>query len=94
MFGTNPRFTPHLPSPCSPQEQPNAAAAVPTEDEEEEERRYALDPSQRLVCRFYENQYPEIEEVACLCFMFLLAVFLALHESVALVISNRLTFNY
>ena len=25
--------------------------------------RYALDPAQKLVCRFYEKQYPELEEV-------------------------------
>jgi len=30
--------------------------------------RYALDPAQRLVCRFYENQYPELEEVNRLVF--------------------------
>ena len=34
-----------------------------TAEEAEEERQYALDPAQRLVCRFYENQYPELEEV-------------------------------
>lgn len=38
-------------------------AAAQEEEDEEEELRYALDPSQRLVCRFFENQYPEIEEV-------------------------------
>jgi translation initiation factor 2 subunit 1 len=32
-------------------------------EDEEEDLKYQLDPSQRLVCRFYENQYPEIEEV-------------------------------
>jgi translation initiation factor 2 subunit 1 len=32
-------------------------------EDEEEERRYLLDPAQKLVCRFYENQYPDLEEV-------------------------------
>ena len=34
-----------------------------TAEEEEEERRYLVDPAQKLVCRYYENQYPELEEV-------------------------------
>lgn len=34
-----------------------------TEEDAEEERRYQLDPAQKLVCRFYENQYPDLEEV-------------------------------
>jgi hypothetical protein len=34
-----------------------------TTEDLEEERRYLLDPAQKLVCRFYENQYPELEEV-------------------------------
>jgi translation initiation factor 2 subunit 1 len=37
--------------------------AQQSEEEDDEDRKYQLDPSQRLVCRFYENQYPEIEEV-------------------------------
>ena len=32
-------------------------------EEAEEERRYQLDPAQKLVCRYYENQYPDLEEV-------------------------------
>lgn len=47
---------------------PDEAAAAEEEaarikEEEEDEERYLLDPSQKLVCRFYENQYPAIEEV-------------------------------
>lgn len=40
-----------------------ATSAQQSAEDEEEELKYQLDPSQRLVCRFYENQYPEIEEV-------------------------------
>lgn len=43
------------------QEQP--AKSAQSAEDDDEELRYKLDPSQRLVCRFYENQYPEIEEV-------------------------------
>lgn len=32
-------------------------------EELEEERLYELDPAQKLVCRYYENQYPNLEEV-------------------------------
>jgi translation initiation factor 2 subunit 1 len=42
--------------------EPTTSAQQSAEDEEDE-LKYQLDPSQRLVCRFYENQYPEIEEV-------------------------------
>jgi len=44
------------------EEQPSSTRQ-PTAEEEEEELRYQLDPSQKLVCRYYENQYPDIEEV-------------------------------
>ena len=37
-----------------------------TAEELEEEERYLLDPTQKLVCRFYENQYPNNDEV-CVC---------------------------
>lgn len=40
-----------------------ANVARHSDEEDEEDRKYQLDPSQRLVCRFYENQYPDIEEV-------------------------------
>ena len=45
------------------EEETPSTAAQQTAEDEEEERRYLLDPAQKLVCRFYENQYPELEEV-------------------------------
>mmetsp|Transcript_47508 Transcript_47508/g.64678 ORF Transcript_47508/g.64678 Transcript_47508/m.64678 type:complete len:339 (-) Transcript_47508:185-1201(-) len=44
------------------QEEVSTSVQVNQEDDEEE-RRFALDPSKRLICRYYENQYPGIEEV-------------------------------
>mmetsp|Transcript_17820 Transcript_17820/g.32448 ORF Transcript_17820/g.32448 Transcript_17820/m.32448 type:complete len:347 (-) Transcript_17820:85-1125(-) len=32
-------------------------------ERQEDEERYLRDPAAKLVCRFYENQYPQIEEV-------------------------------
>lgn len=32
-------------------------------DDDFAEMRYEIDPSQRLMCRLFENEYPEIEEV-------------------------------
>jgi translation initiation factor 2 subunit 1 len=46
------------------EEEEHASTTVQmTADEAEEERRYQLDPGQKLACRFYENQYPELEEL-------------------------------